>query len=434
MKGKYSKKRKAIIMIAVLLAGILTGTAAFGYAYFTQDNDGHEFDLTPNPSGENSAKLDKRVSVLLIGADKRPGESSYNTDTLIVASVDPDTNIISMLSIPRDTRISLPGSGSLLKINSVVMHRGLPELFKQVTELTGIPLDGYILTNFEGFKSIIDTMGGITLDVEKDMGPFYTGDKVDGLINLKKGEQRMTGSLALQYARWRNDAMADIGRTARQQKVLKAIAKEMLQASTITKLPKLIPQIMDIVETDLKLMDILKLSKVAASFDSSKIVSQTLPGVGLYLDNISFWEVNREQAKETARNLLLGITTDKVVDNTVLDLLDPEIKAHITVPGSSKDPNGTASPGHTIPVDSKNPGKNSAEEHKDSNTNPPPDENAPAGNPGEKNDPTPGDQNDSDDGNPINQTDPDGKKEDGPENALTSDTNQVIPNIVVTIN
>jgi len=354
LKKKSSKKRKVLIIVAVLLAGVLFGTAAFGYVYITRDTQNEPTPGT-NSSAENlspSAKLDNRVSFLLIGADKRPGDSSFNADTLIVASVDPDTKIISMLSVPRDTRVTLPGSSSFVKINSVPMYRGIGELVNQVSDLTGIPLDGYVLTNFEGFKSIIDTLGGVTIYVEKDMGPYYTGDKVDGLIYLKKGEQSMTGSEALQYARFRGDATADIGRTARQQNMLKAVAKEMLQTSTITKLPKLIPQMMDVVETDLKLMDMLKLSKVAASFESSNIISLTLPGVGLYLDNLSYWEVNRDQAKDVAQNLLLGITTDRVIDNMVMDLLDPEIRAHITVPGSFRDPNGTKSSGH---VDQKDP-------------------------------------------------------------------------------
>lgn len=414
-----------------MLAGILTGTAAFGYVFFTQNGDSPG-SLIPNIGGDSStAKLDQRVSFLLIGADKRPGETAFNADSLIVASVDPDTKIISMLSVPRDTRITL-GGDTLVKINSVVMLRGIPELVKQVTEVTGIPLDGYVVTNFEGFKSIIDTLGGVNLYVEKDM-KYETGDKVDGVINLKAGEQRLTGSQALQYARYRNDAMADIGRTARQQNVLKAVAKEMLQASTITKLPKLIPQFMEVVETDLSLMDMLKLSKVAASFDSSNIVSQTLPGVGLYLDGISFWEVNKELAHEIAQNLLLGITTDKVIDNMVMDLLDPSIKAHITVPGNSNDPNGTKSSGHDDKV---------KQETDAAPVTGPPD--------GQTNDPSPGPNDpvtDPDGGDTKNDQDSKGDKDnpgDGKtgsndngstQNPTTSDTNnKQIPNVIITIN
>lgn len=343
--------RKTLIVIAVLFAGFLTGTAAFGFMFFGKDpgNINNPSSNPSNPSNpisgdETPVKLDKRVSFLLMGADTRPGDDSFNADTLIVASVDPETKIISLLSVPRDTRVEFRGS-RFLKINSIVMYSGIPELMNQVTKITGIPLDGYVMTNFEGFKSIIDTLGGIDMYVEQDMYRV-TGDEVDGYIDLKQGDQRLTGSQALQYARWRGDSLADISRTARQQNVLKAVAKEMMQVNTLTKLPKLIPQLMDAIQTDLSVADILRLSKVAVSFDSSNVVSQTLPGIFLDFNEISYWEVNLEQAKQTSQNLLLGITTDRVVNHKVIDLLDPDIKAHITVPGNKEDPNGVRSPGH----------------------------------------------------------------------------------------
>lgn len=355
-KGKNRiNARKVFIVIAIIIAGIITGTAAFGYVYFNGEGGRSGGISSGSDNGENNfngEKLDRRVSFLLIGADKRPGDTAYNADAIIVASVDPDTKLVSLLSIPRDTRVELAGS-SFLKINAIPMLRGIPELMNVVTDLTGIPLDGYVLTNFEGFKSIIDTLGGITLYVEKDMY-YVTGDKVDGVINLKQGEQRLTGAQALQYARFRNDAMADISRTARQQKVLKAVAKEMLQVGTLPKLPKLVPQLMKAVETNLSVMDIIKLSKVAAYFDGANIVSQTLPGSFVDFNGLSYWEVNRKQAKEIAQNLLMGITTDRIINNKVIDLLDPEIKSHITVPGGPTDPNSKKSSGYQDFIDQEN--------------------------------------------------------------------------------
>lgn len=330
-------QRKKIGIIAAVSLVILLG-AVLGVYYFLINSDDRTLDI-----GEDGT-LSSRVSFLLIGADKRPGDTTFNADSIIFASVDPQTKIISMLSIPRDTRVQLANNKSV-KINSVPMLEGMPALMEKVTEITGVPLQGYVMTNFNGFKSIIDTLGGINIDVEKDMY-YETGDKEDGYINLKKGEQRLNGEQALQYARFRHDALADISRTARQQKVLKAAADEFLQISTITKLPILIPQIKEAVETNLSLSDMLILAKSAASFDSSNVVAQTLPGAFLDYDGISFWEVNLQQAKTTVQNLFMGITTDKVIDNQVINLLDPEIKAHITVPGNPQDPNSKKSPSY----------------------------------------------------------------------------------------
>lgn len=313
------KLKKVFIIIALITAGILAGTAAFAF-YFGMGG--------VLPGGGN---LDNRVSFLLIGTDKRPGAGSYNADSIIVASFDPQTKLVSLLSIPRDTRVTLPGSKKYNKINAVPMLKGVPELEKQVSDLTGIKLDGYVLTNFAGFKDIIDTLGGITIDVEKDM-KYETGDKEDGYIDLKAGVQELDGSKALQYARFRNDASADIGRTARQQKVLTAVSKKMLEPSTILKLPRLIPELMKAVETDLSLKELLILGGAAKSLNDVTILTQTLPGDAIMLDGLSYWEVNRDNAKEVARNLLLGQTTEEVWDSSVLVSLDPDVKAQLAAP------------------------------------------------------------------------------------------------------
>ncbi|MDP4159534.1 MAG: LCP family protein, partial [Bacillota bacterium] len=292
--------------------------------------------------------LKNRVNVLLIGADQRPEEKKFNTDSLILAMVDPDTRRISLLSIPRDTRISLPGHG-YMKINAVAALTDFPTLLESVQKLTGEPIAGYVQTNFQGFKKSIDTLGGITVDVEKDMY-YETGDIEDGYINLHKGVQRLDGSKALQYARFRHDALADISRTARQQVVLKAVAKEMFKLSTLPKLPFLISELMQAVHTNLSAKDILRLTKVAVGFDSSNVVSQTLPGTFFEQDGVSYWKVDSIEVKKVIRNLLQGKTTDKVIDQDKVDLLKPVAptpsKPLPKVPGNSQDPNGTRSSGY----------------------------------------------------------------------------------------
>ncbi|ADY54990.1 cell envelope-related transcriptional attenuator [Syntrophobotulus glycolicus DSM 8271] len=329
-------RRKTIkILAVVLMILVAAGTLGYYFVFTKQDNN---LDIA------DDGFLNNRVSFLLIGADKRPQDPGFNADSIIMASVDPQSKIISMLSIPRDTRVRL-SEDNFVKMNSVPMLESTSVLMDKVTELTGVPLQGYIMTNFNGFKSIIDTLGGIDLYVEKDMY-YETGDNEDGYINLKQGEQRLNGEQALQYARFRHDALADISRTARQQKVLRAVADQLLQVKTITRLPALIAQFKAAVETNLSLTDLLRMAKAAAAFDSSNIVAQTLPGAFLDYDGISYWEVNPEQTKITVQNLFLGITSDKVIDNEVIDLLDPGIKAHIKVPGNPQDPNSKKSPSY----------------------------------------------------------------------------------------
>ncbi len=339
------RKQKIALMSIALLTVFISG-----YVWYAWQNSSAGHTVTMPRGGVNDIPgLSQQMSVLLIGADQRPGESKFNTDSIILASVDPKEKRISLLSIPRDTKVTLPGYGDV-KINSIAALKDIETLQQEVADLTGVPVSGYVLTNFSGFKEIIDTLGGITVYVEKDMN-YKTGDKEDGLINLKKGEQRLDGSKALQYARFRHDELADISRTARQQVVLKAVGKEMMQASTIPKLPVLIPQLREAVQTNLSVGDMLKLAKVAVNFDSSRILSQTLPGSFLDLDGVSYWAVNPEKAKEVVKNLFQGkTTTEVIVDSGPVDLLKPvqtvPDKPKPKVPGNSEDPNGPGSNGH----------------------------------------------------------------------------------------
>lgn len=338
-RRKNGRKRKLFLtfMVMILLAvGVL-----LGFSVLT------DLKIMPNsPNGQlTTEELKNSISVLLIGADQRPGEEKFNTDTIILATIDPKSARVSLLSIPRDTRVSIPGYKNI-KINGVAPLTDLENLVDVVADLTGVPIAGYIQTNFNGFKQIIDTLGGITVDVEKDMY-YETGDAVDGIINLQKGLQQLDGAQALQYARFRNDALADISRTARQQVVLKAVAEEMLQLSTLPKLPWLIPQLNDAVNSNVELRTMFKMSTTVVKFKDISILTQTLPGRFHDINGISYWDVDREEAQRVVSNLFRGITTEKVIDDTVIDLLEPiepiDDNPLPQVPGSPVDPNGQES-------------------------------------------------------------------------------------------
>ena len=242
-------------------------------------------------------------TVLLIGVDNRPGEKNIsNTDTLILAHYNRAAQRLALLSVPRDTQINYPGFGKQ-KINAAArLGRGLGSTVKVMQNLLGQKIDGYIMVDFNGFKEIIDTLGGITVTVEKDMY-YNTGDKADGIINLKKGTQRLNGTQALQYARFRHDNLADISRTMRQQAVLKAIAKETLQVKTLAKLPKLLPQVYQAVETDLSLGKMFTFFNLLRQRGDIEIVSQTLPGRFSVDGGISYWKVGISESRAAVREL-----------------------------------------------------------------------------------------------------------------------------------
>ena len=246
---------------------------------------------------------EKRFTVLLVGVDRRPGDKSLsNTDTLLVASVNTVNGKVALLSIPRDTQINVPGFG-MGKINSAArVGKGIKTTTALIEDLIGQSIDGHVITNFNGFKSIIDTLGGITLNVEKNMY-YVTGDSTDGVINLKKGIQRLNGAQALQYARFRQDALADISRTARQQAVIKAIGKEFMQVKTVPKLPWLVPQIAKSVETNLSISQLWAMTNFLLRIENPEISSQTLPGNFFIENDISYWKVNPQKSRAIVRRL-----------------------------------------------------------------------------------------------------------------------------------
>ena len=307
---KYRLRKKWPIVCIVLLFCIL-GSGGYLYTMYWVSP---VFPSNPsNPSNNNdnnNQAVSGRLNFLLMGIDARKGETVSRTDSIILASVDTQSKQASMLSIPRDTRVQIPGHG-MDRINAASVYGG-PELtIKIVEKLLGIPVDYYVMTNFNGFKDIVDTLGGVTIDVEKNMNYYDPTDNF--LINLKKGVQRMDGNKAIQYVRFRMDALGDISRTQRQQKFLEALAKEMLQPSTIVKLPRLLPQINKNVETNLGVMDMLSLAKAGKELENMNIVTETLPGNFTDIDGVSYWGVDAQKAKLVVADLFKGEKAASVV-------------------------------------------------------------------------------------------------------------------------
>lgn len=309
------KKKTPIIICSVVLAALLLGGVAFAKI---RDLNMSPFDLV-NPIVETVAPTD-RLNVLLLGIDARGGETMARADSMILASVDQKSKQLALLSIPRDTRVLIPGYGTD-KINAATSYGG-PELAaKTVSQLLGITVKNYVLVDFNAFKSVVDILGGITYDVEENMYHWDNEDNYAYQIDLEKGLQLLNGDKALQYVRYRDYPMGDIDRTGHQQKFLMALAKELLQPSTITKLPELIPEVNRYVKTNLSLKDMYKLASVAKSLDESNFVAQTLPGRPVDI-NGSYWWVEPTEAKQVVAKLFAGETTTSVVLNTPVSGID----------------------------------------------------------------------------------------------------------------
>jgi LCP family protein required for cell wall assembly len=223
-----------------------------------------------------------RIRILALGVDQVTG----NTDTIIVATVDFEKKAVYALSIPRDTRADIPGHRTF-KVNAAYAWGGLNTAKQTVENLLGVPLDRVVLVRLEGFKRIVDLLGGVEIDIEKDM--HYVDRKQRLYIHLKKGYRLLDGKKAMQYVRFRHDPLGDLGRIQRQQKFLKALAAKMFQWQEVDRLPELTRQIMEQLETDMTTREVLYLARFGKDLPPERIFTAVLPGQPQNIDGVSYY-------------------------------------------------------------------------------------------------------------------------------------------------
>jgi len=239
-----------------------------------------------------------RLNILLIGSDQRPNEGTYNTDTLIVVSIDPTTKQVAMFALPRDsTDIPLPPGTPLArafggfypnKINSLFTQtrnrgdlvagtsktRGYNALKEVLGNLYQLDIKYYVEVNFTGFKQVVDAMGGVTINVQvpviDDGYPADTGHH--SRVYIPAGIQHMTGTQALVYARSRHGS-DDFDRGSRQQRVLTSLREQADAAALIPRIPELYSAFRKTVKTDIPLEELAKLAGLADGIDSRNIRS-----------------------------------------------------------------------------------------------------------------------------------------------------------------
>lgn len=300
MKWINSKKRIFGALIIIFLATFGVGSVLGG-----------QFKSLFSDSISEQDEKGKVINILFMGIDARDAKSNSRSDTMILASIDSKTKKVAMVSIPRDTHIK-NALGHSEKINSVNYIKGPEAACKEVAKLLDTKVDYYVVTNFAGFGDIVDTLGGVDINVETDM----VHKDVSYSIYLSKGYQHLNGDQALQYVRYRGGPTADIGRTQRQQKFIKALASQMFKAKTVLKLPKLLPQLSKCVHTNIPMTDMVYLANMAKKIDTSQIAAQTLPGYP-YTDpgsGASYWEADKTKAKILISSLLEGKTFPVVGD------------------------------------------------------------------------------------------------------------------------
>jgi len=240
-----------------------------------------------------------RLNILAVGTDSL--EDRGRADSILVLSVSPKTKDTILFSIPRDLRVMIPERG-MDKINHAFAYGGVDLLKKTVEDLIGLPIHYYGVVDFEGFKYVIDALGGIDIYVEKDM--YYIDRAGSVKINLHKGQQVLDGEKALEYVRFRSDSLGDLGRIQRQQKLINAVIDKILNVDNLTKIPNIVSSLPDYINTNMGSSDIISLARLMKDIDREKIWIETIKGEPQYIGGVSYLVVDTQEVKDRVNYLI----------------------------------------------------------------------------------------------------------------------------------
>lgn len=291
---------KAFAWVAglILLFGLGVGVGLFVFLNGLGGKAAAGFPLAAAP------RPGERVNILVLGLDQ-DGTKIHRSDTMMVVSLDPLRHEMGVLSIPRDTLVDIPGGPRHDKITHAHAYGGPMKSLVVASDFLGVPIHYYVRVNFQGFRSLVDLLGGVTVDVEKPM--HYVDPTQDLYINLSPGRQHLDGEKALEFVRYRNDS--DLNRIRRQQEFLRAVADEAFRVGTITKLPRMAGELTRYIDTNMSPQEILRMAQIASAVERGRIVMDTVPTKAVWTARNEYRgeEADRQATGELADRLLKGI-------------------------------------------------------------------------------------------------------------------------------
>jgi LCP family protein required for cell wall assembly len=261
-------------------------------------------------------QLTERVNVLVMGVDvtldhRRQPTGVSRSDTLILATFDPHTRRVGFLSIPRDTRAEIPGRDGWRKINTAFAYGGPPLTIRTAENLLDVRVHYYVKLGAQSFAKLIDAVGGVWVDVERDMRyqDWWGGVYID----LRQGRQLLNGEQAMGYARFRYDPLGDIGRAERQLKVVQALFNRLREPEVILRAPQILRAAIENTETNLTPHDIATLGWFLMRLGNERIETVMLPG----RFTTTFWEVEWANARPLVLEMFYGLDAQTLHSATV---------------------------------------------------------------------------------------------------------------------
>ncbi|MHB8859278.1 MAG: LCP family glycopolymer transferase [Thermoleophilia bacterium] len=284
------------LLVIILTAGI----AGFIFVYHTLGKIGlntevvyeakQQLDIPPPNEPEN---------ILVMGADSDPDGTAKRSDTMMLIRVNPNGDCVSILSIPRDTYVDIPGVGKD-KINSAYAIGGAPLAIQTVRNLTDQPIHHFVVLDYNGFKQAVDALGGVYVDVDRR----YFNDNSDAAwgqsyepIDVQPGYQKMDGENALSYVRFRHTD-SDFVRISRQQLFISDAKAQSLNWGNLTKIPELADVFASNTTSDIGRSDLLSLTKFILGLSRDRIQQSQIPVIDSNTSGSEYVSVDKQKFSE----------------------------------------------------------------------------------------------------------------------------------------
>ncbi|WHY66378.1 LytR family transcriptional regulator [Neobacillus sp. SuZ13] len=306
MRANKKKKRTWLRVTGIVLILLLIGIGVYAYSVYNSLTNAvetmhHPVDRTSEKRTEEVSLQNKQpFSVLLLGVDQRKGDKG-RSDTMIVLSINPKLNSVKMLSIPRDTRTEIVGKGTEDKINHAYAFGGEEMAMNTVEQFLDIPIDYFVRVNMEGFKDIVDAVGGITVDNDLDFS--YGG------YHFPKGEVTLNGKKALAYTRMRKeDPRGDFGRQIRQRQIIQGVIKEGASLSSLANYSDIFSALGKNVKTNLTFDQMVSIQKNYKSVGGN-IDQMTIKGNGTRINGIYYFVVPSDEKERLQTEMKTQLET-----------------------------------------------------------------------------------------------------------------------------